>query len=155
MSNNSAVRNHPIPNAPFFREVEHFLQRRHKVTIYVQGESMRPFLKNGDKVLLSPIAHKKLSEGDIVLAHTVYGILLHRIVRIRNEKISLAGDANSKQLEYITRTEIIGIVEKAWRKEKVLCVNSFPKRALAFLWYLLRPFRGYILGAYNRLKQIK
>lgn len=155
MSSNSAVRNHPMPNAPFFREVEQFLRRGHKVAIYVQGGSMRPFLMNGDKVLLASVVHKKLSRGDIVLAHTIHGVLLHRIVRMRNEEICLAGDANSRQLEYVTRAEIIGTVEKAWRKEKILCVNSFAKRTLAFLWYLLRPFRGYILGAYYRLKQIK
>lgn len=155
MPNNRVVTKSPIPNASFFREVEWFLRDNNKVMIPVKGGSMRPFLHNGDRVRLIPVVHRKLSKGDIVLAHTSFGILLHRIVRMRDEEIWLAGDANSKQLESITREEIIGLVDKAWRGEKELDINSFYKRALAFLWYRLRPFRGYILGAYYRLIQIK
>lgn len=140
-----------ISNVPFFEEVERLLHEDIKVTILVKGGSMRPFLQNGDKVLLAPVS-QKISRGDIALAHTSFGVLLHRIVRIKGERIWLAGDANNRQLEQTTRDEMIGIVEKAWRKERMLSVNSPFNRALAFLWYLLRPFRGYILGAYYRLR---
>lgn len=155
MDDNSVTKNSPVPNASFFREVECLLRRHIKVAINVQGGSMRPFLRNGDKVLLIPARRKKISRGDIVLAHTSGGVLLHRVVRMRREEIWLSGDANSRQLEHITKSDIIGIVDTAWRKESILCINSFPRRILAFFWYLLRPFRGYILGACYRLKHIK
>ena len=144
---------HTFPNAPFFREVRALLREHIKVTIHVQGGSMRPFLHNGDKVLLAPVAPEKLSEGDIVLARTSAGVLLHRIVRIRKKEICLAGDANSRLLEHIEREDVIGVVDEAWRKGKSLHINSVSKRALACFWYLIRPFRGYILGACCRLKQ--
>lgn len=143
-----------VPNAPFFKEVEHLLWNNMKVIIYVQGGSMRPFLRNGDKILLVPVTSCTLSEGMIVLAHTSAGVLLHRIVHMRKDKdeIRLAGDANSRQTECITRKHIIGVADKAWRGERLLPVNSFSRRVLAFLWYLLRPFRGYILKITEGLK---
>lgn len=144
-----------MPNLPFFREVEKNLQKKLKVTIHVQGGSMRPFLQNGDKVLLAPITTKKLSRGDIVLAYTSFGVLLHRIVRIRGETVWLAGDANNRRLEQTTRKDVFGVVDRACRKGKLLNVNSLSGRILAFFWYLLRPFRGYLLGGYYKLKQTK
>lgn len=152
---NSADVNHPISNTPYFQEVERWLRKGKMVTIRVQGGSMRPFLQDGDKVLLIPAVPEELSRGHIVLAHTVYGVLLHRIVRMRKEEIWLAGDANAKRLEYCTKEGIIGVVGKAWRKGEIVHINSSSQRAFAFLWYLIRPFRGYLLGVYYRLKRIK
>lgn len=150
----SVYKSRIFPNTPFFSEVERLLKDNLKVTFHAKGGSMRPFLQDGDTVRLAPIIPGQVRKGDIVLAHTAFGILLHRVVSIRKDQIVLAGDAN-RRLEYTDESRIIGVVDAAWRGKRELRVNGFPKRVLACLWYGLRPFRGHLLGIYERCKHIR
>lgn len=143
--------NRTFPNTLFFREVEQLLSKNLKVTLRVKGKSMRPFLREGDTVRLAPIAPGGLKKWDVVLAHTTYGVLLHRVVSIRRDKITLAGDAN-RRLEQIERKHIIGIVDAAWRGEHPLKIKAFP---LLALWHRMRLLRGYLLSLYDRLSLLK
>lgn len=140
-----------FPNVPFFHEVGRLLRQNPAVTLRVQGGSMRPFLREGDTVRLVPFVPERLRRWDIVLAHTAFGILLHRVVRIRNNRILLAGDAN-RRLEETDSKHIIGIVDAAWRRETPLNTQAIP---LLVLWYGLRPFRGYLLGIYEHLQRLR
>ena len=156
MVNKNNRKNHSLPNDVFFKEVQHFLRNGREVTIYVQGGSMRPFLENGDKVLLTPpFNHGKIGRGSIVLARTSIGIVLHRVVRIRKQGFILAGDANAYQVEQTTREDVIAIVKAVWRKEQRIDIDSFRIRAIAWLWYLVRPLRGGLLRVYYKLKYKK
>lgn len=136
-------------NIPFFSLVETFLRRGTKVKIRVRGASMRPFLKEGDTVLIVPVLPETIGCGDIVLTHTAFGVVLHRILFIRKGEIWLSGDANCRQLEYTTPKLIIGRADKAWRNGQPVKINSRRMRALAFGWYLLYPFRRYLLDYRN------
>lgn len=143
-----------IPNVLFFEAVENLLKRNVNVAFRVKGGSMRPFLWEGDTVRVTSVLPEKLKKWDIVLAYTDFGILLHRVVRIREDKIILAGDAN-RRLEYTDRKKIIGMVDAAWRGERALNINDYPKLLLVRFWYGLRPFRGHLLGMYERYRKIR
>lgn len=141
-----------VDNASFFREVESILSENLKVIFHVKGGSMRPFIQEGDAVQIAPLSSGRLRCGDIVLAHTDFGVLLHRVVSIRKEKIGLMGDAN-RRLERTTTDRIIGILDAAWRGERDLKINFFHMRMLALFWYVLRPLRGHLLRVYERYKK--
>ena len=153
MNNFDNKMNHSLPNHAFFKEVECFLDNGMDVTIYVQGGSMRPFLENGDKVLLTPPScPEKVNKGSIVLARTSIGIVLHRVVRIQKQRLLLAGDANAYQLEQTTPEDVMAIVKAAWRGEQTVDICSFRIRTMAWVWFLFRPFRGCLLRVYYKLK---
>ncbi len=134
----------PIPNELFFQEAKELLGEGKKVSLYVQGNSMRPFLRNGDKVLLSSASSRRIKKGAIVLARSSMGIVLHRIVRVDANNCLLAGDAHSKQIEKASIADVIGIVVGAHRYGKEIRLNSLHKRFLSFLWRILRPLRGVV-----------
>lgn len=149
--NNSAAKNLEVANILFFKEVESILRKNQKVIFRLKGGSMRPFLQDGDTVRITPVIFDTLRRGDIILARTIFGVLLHRVVSIRKDGFCLAGDAN-RRLEQVARENIIGILDAAWREGRELNINSSSMRILAFLWYGLRPFRGHLLGLYYRWK---
>ncbi len=140
-----------ISNDLFFQEVKELLGEGKKVSLYVQGDSMRPFLKNGDKVLLTSASFRLIKKGVVVLARSSMGVVLHRVIRIDGNSCLLAGDAHSKQVEKASITDIIGIVIGIYRYGAVEPLDAFYKRILVFLWGTLRPFRGIIFKFYDVL----
>ena len=138
-----------VVNKPFFEEVQEFLNMQQKVCIKVRGTSMRPFLHDGDMVLLVSLKTAKVCRGSIVLARTGYGVILHRVVRINHGLVILAGDANVCRTERIAAANVIGIVAEAYRGDMTLNINSFPIRLGALFWYIVRPLRGYLLHIFS------
>lgn len=126
-------------------EVKALLESQKKVAIYVRGGSMRPFLRDGDKVVLMPANRQNMKKGMIVLAQTSQGIVLHRVVSIDSEKVLLRGDANVCQLEQTNIENIWGIVSDAYRKENELNLYSCRMYVSIRMWNWLRPLRGGLL----------
>jgi signal peptidase I len=140
-----------ISNDLFFQEVKELLGEGKKVSLYVQGDSMRPFLKNGDKVLLTSASSRRIKKGAIILARSSMGIVLHRVIQVNEDSYLLAGDAHSKQVEKASVADVIGIVVGAHRYGKEIHLDSSYKRFLSFLWGVLRPFRGLFFKCYDVL----
>ena len=74
--------------------LEYFNQGTKTITINLKGISMRPFLESDrDKALLAPVG--KVKVGDPILAEIDPGhFVLHRIVRLEGENVTLMGDGN-------------------------------------------------------------
>ena len=145
-----------IPNELFFKEVKVLLDEGKQVRIPVKGKSMRPFLRNGDTVLLAHVSNRSIRWGAIVLARTSdYGIVLHRVVYKNNDKLWLAGDAHSRQREQTTVDDVLAIMVAAYRKGKKLKLDSFGSRCVVVLWFLAFPFRGYVIKIYDVLNRKK
>lgn len=142
-----------VPNKPFLEEVEGYLKEGKKVCIHVRGTSMLPFLRDGDKVLLVSPRRLPVRKGSIVLAHTCYGHLLHRVICRKQDVFVLAGDANARATERVMRTDVVAVVVEAYRNGCPLHINGAFKRAIALAWLLLRPFRGYLLAIYRRINK--
>jgi hypothetical protein len=145
-----------FPNELFFKEVKVLLDEGKKVRITVKGRSMRPFLEDGDTVVLAPVSVRPIRWGVIVLARTsLCGIVLHRVALMGKDRIWLMGDAHSRQRERTTKKEVLAVVVSACRKEKELKLDSFGLNCAMVLWFLLLPFRGRLLRLYDRLNQKK
>jgi len=130
-----------IANNIFFKEVKEYLAGGKEVLFTINGNSMRPFLAHGDKVLISPFQYKHLSYGKIILAKSAYGYVLHRLVWKNKSKIWLAGDNNLVQLEEVKKDEILGAVKYAVIDGEHVDVHSFGRLFLAMIWFLIRPLR--------------
>ena len=84
-----------LSNELFFAEVEQLISQGERVTITIKGNSMRPWLQNSKhKVIVKPLADSILQCGDIALFRYKGKHILHRVVKIENDKITFSGDGN-------------------------------------------------------------
>ena len=122
------------------------------VTLPVNGQSMLPFIIGGkESVILQKPVEPKV--GDVVLAW-VEGcrFVVHRIISISGNNVTLMGDGNIIGTEQCTLSDIKAIATHVVSAdEKIRDLNN-PWRLLATrLWFQLRPVRRYILAIYKRL----
>ena len=126
------------------------------VTLPVNGRSMLPFIIGGQEsvILQKP---DTVQVGDVVLAW-VEGCrwVVHRIIRIDSDRVTLMGDGN------IVGTEHCTVADVKARVTHVVDVKGQPHdiynrwRTLgAKVWWRLRPIRRYLLFIYRKLKKIK
>ncbi len=135
-----------IPNDILLGEVTKILAAGQEVILLAKGNSMLPFL-HSEKDSVALQKKEDVSIGDIVLAQISEGhYVLHRIIAIDGEKLTLMGDGNIRGTEKCTKKDISGTVVriiKASGKEFVPGKGRF--------WKMLKPVRRYILAIYRRI----
>ena len=122
------------------------------VTLPVKGNSMLPFIIGGKEsvILQKPMLSKK---GDVVLAWTDgCRYVVHRIIAIEGEAVTLMGDGNLSGTEHCTlkdvKAKVTHVVGADERPHDLYCRW---RRVAARLWWHLRPVRKYLLAIYRRL----
>lgn len=126
------------------------------VTFPVKGWSMLPFIIGGkESVILQKPSTPKV--GDVVLAWvegTRY--VVHRIIRIEDNRVTLMGDGNVAGTEHCTIEDVKAIathvVDTDGRK-RYLYSNWYQRAAK--VWFRLLPIRRYLLAVYRRVKGIR
>lgn len=146
----------PLPtthdDAEVMSEVVRLVAEGVSVTLPVNGLSMLPFIIGGREsvVLQKPTA---LREGQVVLAWvdgTRY--VVHRIIGIDGQHITLMGDGNLVCTEHCTAADVKGLVTHVMdAQEQLRDLYSWHRRWAARLWRWLRPVRRYLLVIYIRL----
>lgn len=139
-----------LPNEEFLPFVISELQsvEGKTVTLPLRGRSMRPFLEdNRDKAILT--ITPDINTGDAVLAEISKGhFVLHRIVAIDGNLITLRGDGNLN-VEHCTLSDIrakaIGFYRKG--RNKADMTEGYKWRLYSWLWTRLFPIRRYLLFA--------
>lgn len=137
-----------LPNEILLEEVAALLAEGRDVEIMAKGTSMLPFIIGGrDSVILRKEADGSFLPGDIVLARRSPGnYVLHRIVAVNGEEVTLRGDGNVSGTETVSVKDILG-------KVMAIVGPSGRKRApgSAYLWKQLSPFaRRCVLALYRR-----
>ena len=123
-----------------------------RVVLPVKGFSMNPFII-GDREsveLVSP--QRSLKVGDVVLAW-VNGksYVVHRIIGIDGDKVTLMGDGNIAGVEHCTTDEVAAVAEYVVApngKRRYLYTDG--RMRFARLWGRLLPVRRWILAIYRR-----
>lgn len=116
-----------------------------EVNLTVTGDSMYPLLKSRvDTVVL--VMPKKLKKGDIVFYKRDNGsYILHRILKIKNELLTISGD-NEMQKEFpVKQSQVIGVVKKFTRKGKEYSINSLWYKLYSFIWRVGFRYRPIML----------
>ena len=131
------------------------------------GVSMRPFIEGGkDAVVLRKLPEVRI--GDIILAavqpptsnsvavqpptaqRSNIRYVLHRVIAIDGENVTLMGDGNIGTTEHCTLVDVLGTViriENAHGRRKPLTKGR--------LWYHLRRWRKIMLKVYRKLLKLK
>jgi len=118
--------------------------------ISVKGYSMRPFLEHlRDRVKLAPWA--ELQVGDAVLAEISPGhFVLHRIIAIEGEALTLMGDGNISGTEHCLKSDVCGVVTEYLRPNgHVLMADDPALQRRIRLWRRLLPIRRWLLFIYK------
>lgn len=144
-----------MTNARLLPEVISMIEEGHTITLPLRGFSMRPFLEDGrDKALLGKAGQLKV--GDVVLAEIrPKTYVLHRIIAINGEHITLLGDGNLTP-EYCRCCNVHAIALGFFRKGRTHLdsVNDRKWRCYSRCWMALRPLRRYLLWLYRRYLQL-
>lgn len=143
---------HQFPNTVLLAEVERLLAEGRKVVLVPKGRSMLPFIRGEvDKVLLRKPSASELSVGDIVLARSEAGAyIMHRIIAIQEEKVTLMGDGNLQGTEVVERKDVIGKVA-----EIITPTGRRREPSRGWLWRKLLPIRKYLLKFYRKWNKLK
>ncbi len=128
-------------------EVKRFIDCGQRVVLPVSGNSMVPFIVGDkDKVEFCP-PPPELQRGDVVMAKVDGGYyVVHRIVDIDGDRITLEGDGNLGFQEHCHRNDVvaqgIAVVDRKGRKRSL---TSPKARQRWRAWMGLRPFRRILL----------
>ena len=124
-----------FPNAQLLPEIIKLLNEGHTVTLQLRGFSMRPFLEDKrDKALLAK--REIYNIGEPVLAEiSPRHYVLHRIIKIEGEDVTLKGDGNLTTESCKMKDRIDG---RKWR-------------IYSAIWTALSPCRRYLLAFYRKI----
>lgn len=139
-------------NAELLPAIVQLMDEGHTITLNLRGNSMRPFLEdNRDKGLLTKARDVRV--GDAVLAEvTPLHFVLHRVVAIDGEAVTLRGDGNIG-VEHCRLKDVKGAVIGFYRKGRDTLDRTDGRkwRVYSWLWMRLWPLRRYLLAFYRRI----
>jgi signal peptidase I len=130
-----------------------------------KGISMRPFIRHGDVITISPLSGNLPRCGDVVAFFRPVSkrLVVHRVVGRSDGFLLIKGDNAARDDGFIPTANILGCVTKVERNGKEVYLGLGPERFLiAFLtrrgllfplllpmWKLARPIIGKWLGRAN------
>ena len=122
-----------------------------RVTFPVKGYSMLPFIV-GSKESVDLVKPEHLEVGHVVLAW-VEGCryVVHRIIGIEGEQVTLMGDGNIAGVEHCTLSDVAALAINVVTPQGKHHPLYAPWRIKASrLWWRLLPIRRWILAIYRR-----
>lgn len=139
-------------NADFLPEVLRLIGEGHTVTLPLKGFSMRPFLEDGrDKALLTKVSKPNVGDPVLAIINKRYYVL-HRIVGIEGDKVTLLGDGNLSP-EHCQVDDIVASVIGFYRKgsNRLDAINGRKWKAYSWAWMRLRPVRRWLLAFHRHV----
>ena len=134
------------------------------VTLPVNGRSMLPFIIGGRESVILQQPPKQgetrqdtaqLKLGDVVLARVEGSrYVVHRIIRIDGDRVTLMGDGNLVGTEHCRLSDIKAIATHVVGSDEQPHDLYTSRRMLGVrLWWWLLPIRRYLLAIYRKVKR--
>ena len=137
-----------LRNSIMFSEVAKLISEGKSVTMKVKGNSMLPFIKDGETIKLVKTNH--LKQYDIVLARIDdEQYVLHRIIRMKDNQLLLMGDGNLKGCERCKVEDVLALAAIKVNVKKEYDFRSDSHLKKARIWNFLLPIRRYLLFIYK------
>ena len=105
-------------------------------TVTFHGESMLPFLKDGDELIVEPANWNEIRRGDIVSYRDSDKFPTYRVLKKVDDTLQLKAD-NWLEPFHVPRVDVLGKVVERQRDNSNLSCNSLKWRAYAH-YILLR-----------------
>ncbi len=133
-----------LPNEVLLEEAGKLLDEGREVVFTPLGSSMLPFIRGGkDSVRLRKMP--EVAVGDIVLVRLPGRYVLHRVVALEGDDVTLMGDGNLVGTEHCSPADVMGTVTAIVKGEKEITPGK------GRFWRFLKPVRRYILAIYRRV----
>jgi len=139
------------------------LLNSHKIdTVYFHGNSMRPFLVEGDEFIVAHVKLRHIKPGDIVTYRNGDKFPTYRVIAKKGDNLTLKPD-NWVKIEIVDKKNILGkVVER--KRDNISLENSSPEwilysRNIMLKYKMLSRIKRFILfkvdGIKRRLKRLK
>ena len=140
-----------LPNDVLLGEVSRLVETGETVALMAKGYSMLPFIVGGrDSVVLERPGELRI--GMIVLSHVMgERYVLHRIIAIEGEKVTLMGDGNLKGVEICRRSDVKAVAFRIITPSREIDCHGTKHQRRAAIWKRLLPVRRLILAVYRRV----
>lgn len=129
-----------IANRELFAIVRDTLLEGSTVRVAVNGQSMLPFFRSGSTITLRPIKEGDIRKYNVVMADAGNAFVVHRIIEVGEEYVTLLGDGNYLGTERVTRDKIYGVIDCS-------ALHIF----FAKIWLWMRPVRRFPLAIFRRV----
>lgn len=101
--------------------------------VRLKGKSMRPFLNDGEILIVSEVLPENISIGDIILYSGDTGIVCHRVYRKEDNGFEIKPDAGIRPEIKIGHGQLIGRVSAIERKGRIIRLDKLPCRLSSIL----------------------
>ena len=139
-----------VPNDILVPELVRLVVEGSRVNFVPKGGSMVPFIR-GEKDSVVLVKPDEVEVLDIVLARINATYVIHRIIAMDGEAVTLMGDGNISGVEYCRKSDILAKVAAIVRNGREIGCTGWKHRVKAKIWMALLPVRIYILAIYRRL----
>ena len=142
---------------PSLYKFEEVLEKDGELIFTNVGYSMYPLIKQREDVLriIKTDTYKK---GDIVLYKSdIDHYVLHRILKIKKDKVILAGDYNYTKDKPITQDKILGLLTTITKKDGKVIDLSKDKKARKFFYTNFFYIKAFfqIIGKILHIRKVK
>jgi len=138
-------------NSQLIEGVREMLKTHPRVVIPVKGNSMLPFIIPQKEAVELARVEAPLQVGDIILAWTKDHYVIHRIICIDGDHLTLMGDGNIKGTESCMMADVVAKAEYVVDRHGKKHYLYTPFRLwFSRLWNRLMPVRRWILAVYRR-----
>ena len=133
-----------VTNEVLLEEAAALMNEGREVSFTPLGNSMLPFIRGGkDAVRMRKLPQVEV--GDIILIRLPGRYVLHRVIALDGNQVTLMGDGNITGTEQCTLDDVLGTVVAIEKDGKTVIPGK------GRFWYKLKPLRRYILAIYRRL----
>ena len=137
-----------LNRAEFHALTNQILSEGHKLRFRASGDSMQPFIHDGDILEVSPASGQVVHCGDVLLVDIDDGrLLVHRVIKTRQVESQFSyliqGDNCSSMDGWFQAKDILGRVVQVRRGNREIDLTSLPQRYKARVWVTIKPFAPY------------
>lgn len=106
------------------------------------GFSMHPMLKDRRDTVIIKKTQGRLKKYDVAFYESNNHLVLHRVIQVLDNGYLIRGD-NCFVDEMIDESQIIGVLDVFYRKDKKMHVSDFLYQVYCRIWVLLYPLRKW------------
>ncbi|TAJ15533.1 hypothetical protein DMA11_01175 [Marinilabiliaceae bacterium JC017] len=136
-----------MPNSKinkFSPVLESLLSSGHRVEVMAAGNSMFPFLRQGDVLLVDPVSLREVQVGQIVVFKDCRKIIAHRLISKNQDSFLCKGDGLFKNDLWMREKSLLGVVIARKRKNSWLKIDSVWRHFFGRMMVVLTPVTGYL-----------
>ena len=136
-------------NADFLKLSRDIFKRDKSIRFQAKGWSMRPFILDGDFILISPVENSSLKTGDVVLYSTKRDkVIVHRIIKKYKKDgrmiLLVKGDATSGHADEVGIQDVLGKVTAVERNGRKRGIDTKLYHMMGLLFAGMSPFSQWI-----------